>query len=182
MIFTGIRLGGSFVIDLERHEDERGFFARSWCHEEFEKRGLTARIVQCGVSFNRKRGTIRGMHYQVSPYAEAKLIRCTRGAIYDVVIDLRQGSPTFLQWEAVTLTEDNHRMVYVPEEFAHGFQTLQDNTEVIYQMSEPYRPEYARGVRWDDRLFDIRWPEGARIISERDRSFPDFSPEVICRD
>lgn len=181
MIFNQARLGGMFIIDLERREDERGFFARSWCYEEFRERGLNPRIVQCNVSFNRKRGTLRGMHYQVSPYAEAKLIRCTRGAVYDVAIDLRPDSPTFLRWEAVTLSEDNHRMAYVPEGCAHGFQTLQDDTEVTYQVSAFYRPEYARGVRWDDPLFNIRWPDGERIILERDRSFPNFVPDLVRR-
>jgi dTDP-4-dehydrorhamnose 3,5-epimerase len=181
MIFNEARLGGMLIIDLERREDERGFFARSWCSEEFKERGLSPVFVQCNVSFNKKRGTLRGMHYQISPYAEAKLIRCTRGAIYDVAIDLRPDSPTFLQWEAVTLTEENHRMAYVPEGFAHGFRTLQDNTEITYQVSAPYAPEYARGVRWDDPIFDIRWPEGERTILERDRSYPDFRPEVVRR-
>ncbi len=169
-------LPGAYLIDLERLEDERGFFARSWCSREFETHGLNPRTLQCNVSFNRTRGTLRGMHYQADPYGEAKLVRCTAGALYDVVVDLRPASPTFMRWQAVELTAESHRMVYVPEGCAHGFQTLADNTEVFYQMSELYRPEYARGVRWDDPAFGIRWPDGERIISARDRSYPDFVP------
>ncbi len=181
MVFTETRLRGAFVIDLERREDARGFFARSWDAHEFASRGLNPHVVQCNVSFNSRRGTLRGMHYQAKPYEEAKLIRCTRGAAFDVIIDLRPDSPTLLQWEAVELTESNHRMVYVPEGFAHGFQTLEDATELFYQMSEVYRPEYARGVRWDDPAFRIGWPDGERIISERDRAYSDFVPERLLR-
>ncbi len=181
MIFTSTRLPGGFVVDLERLEDERGFFARSWCQQEFGARGLNPRLIQCNVSFNKKRGTLRGMHYQAKPYAEAKLVRCTRGAVYDVIIDLRGDSPAYLQWDAVELTEENRRMVYVPEGCAHGFQTLVDGAEVFYQMSEMYRPEYARGVRWNDPAFGIRWPEAERIISAHDDSYPDFVPEPVHR-
>jgi dTDP-4-dehydrorhamnose 3,5-epimerase len=181
MIFTATRLPGGFVVDLERLEDERGFFARSWCRQAFEERGLAPRLMQCSVSFNKTRGTLRGMHYQAKPYAEAKLVRCTRGAVYDVIIDLRSDSPAYLQWDAVELTEENHRMVYVPEGCAHGFQTLVDGTEVFYQMSEVYRPEYARGVRWNDPAFAIHWPEAERIISARDDTYPDFVPERAHR-
>ncbi len=181
MIFAKMGIPGAFLIDLERQEDERGFFARSWCQMEFEERGLNARLVQCNVSFNRKRATLRGLHYQAKPYQEAKLVRCTRGAVYDVIVDLRADSPAYLRWEAAELTEDNRRMLYVPEGCAHGFQTLEDGTEVFYQMSETYRPEYARGVRWDDPAFGIRWPDGERIISVRDNGYLDFVPERMDR-
>ena len=174
MIFTPMSLGGVFLIDLERHEDERGFFARSWCVAEFEAHGLESLIAQCNVSFNQTRGTLRGMHYQADPCGETKLVRCTAGAIYDVIIDLRAASPTFMRWEAVELTAQNHRMLYVPAGFAHGFQTLADHTEVFYQMSAVHRPDYARGVRWNDPAFGIRWPAADRVMSERDRTYPDF--------
>lgn len=174
MKFTETRLKGAFIIDPERLEDERGFFARTWCQRESEAYGLQPRWVQCNISFNKKKGTLRGMHYQVTPFAEAKLVRCTMGAIYDVIIDLRPDAPTFTQWEAVELSAENRRMLYIPEGFAHGFMTLEDNTETFYQMSEFYAPAYARGVRWDDPAFGIRWPMGVRVISERDRNYPDF--------
>ncbi len=175
MIFSKASLEGAFIIEPEPVEDERGFFARAWCQREYEARGLNPRLVQCSISFNNKKGTLRGMHYQIKPYQEAKLLRCTRGAIYDVIIDLRPDSPTFKQWIAVELTAENRRMLYVPEGFAHGFQTLEDYTEVFYQMSEFYAPDCARGVRWNDPAFGIRWPAGELIISERDRSYPDFA-------
>jgi len=175
MIFTETKLKGAFIIDIEPREDERGFFARSWCEDEFKKHSLNPRLVQCNISFNKKRGTLRGMHWQVAPFAEAKLVRCTRGALYDVIIDLRPDSPTFKQWISVELTAENRRAVYVPEDFAHGFQTLMDNTEVFYQMSEFYHPENARSVRWDDPAFGIEWPSGPRIISRRDNEYTDIS-------
>ncbi len=175
MIFTELQLQGAFTIDPEALEDERGFFARTWCHRESEAHGLNPRLVQCSISFNKIRGTLRGMHYQVKPYQEAKLVRCTRGAIHDVIIDLRPDSPTLKRWLAVTLTSDNHRMLYVPEGFAHGFQTLDDNTEVFYQMSEFYAPDCARGIRWNDPAFGIQWPAGELIVSSRDQSYPDFT-------
>lgn len=174
MIFTETKLKDAYVIEPERLEDERGFFARTFCEHEFAAHGLCTRFVQCNISFNKRKGTIRGMHYQVAPHAEAKLVRCTMGAIYDVIIDLRPGSPTFAQWVAVELTAQNRRMVYVPEGLAHGFQTLEDNTEVFYQMSEFYHPECARGVRWNDPAFGIKWPLTPVIISARDQSYPDF--------
>ena len=177
MIFTRTRLTGACLIDLERREDERGFFARSWCRREFEEHGLNHHLVQCNISFNRTRGTLRGMHYQAKPHEEAKVVRCTRGAIYDVIIDLRPDSPTYLQWLAAELNEENRRMLYVPEGFAHGFQTLTEATEVFYQMSEVHRPGSSRGVRWNDPTFGISWPEAERIISLRDRSYPDFARE-----
>jgi dTDP-4-dehydrorhamnose 3,5-epimerase len=178
MIFTETKLKGAFVIDIEQLGDERGFFARTWCKREFAQHGLDANLVQCSVSFNHARGTLRGMHYQRAPHEETKLVRCTTGAIYDVVIDLRHDSPTFTQWTAVELTASDHRMLYVPKNFAHGFQTLQADTEVFYQMSEFYRPDFASGVRWDDPTFSIRWPLADRIISTRDATYPDFSDVV----
>ena len=174
MIFKETKLKGTFVIEPERIEDERGFFARTFCRNEFEAHGLNPHLVQCSVSFNKKKGTLRGMHYQVSPHQETKLVRCTAGAIYDVMLDLRPISPTFRQWLSAELTGENQRMLYIPEGVAHGFQTLQDEAEVLYQMSEFFYPECARGVRWDDPKFGIEWPRAERIISERDRAYPDF--------
>lgn len=171
MIFTETRLSGAYVIDLECIKDERGFFARTWCKEEFGKHGLNSNLVQCNLSHNVKRGTLRGMHYQVAPYEEAKLVYCISGAIYDVIIDLRENSPTFRQWQAFELSAQNRRMLYIPVGFAHGFQTLQDHTSVFYQMSEFYHPECARGIRWDDPAFAIYWPTGQKIISQKDYSY-----------
>lgn len=166
---------GAFVIDLEPHQDERGFFARSYCHDEFASRGLNARLAQCSISFNGKRGTLRGMHYQARPYEEAKLVRCTKGSLFDVIIDLRRQSASFKRHFAIELSASNRRQLYVPEGFAHGFQTLEDDTEVFYQISTPYHPGSGRGVRWDDPAFQIGWPDVAtRIISERDRSYASF--------
>ena len=174
MIFTETKLPGAFLIEEEKHEDQRGFFARTFCQREFESHGLNPRVVQCNVSFSKRKGTLRGMHFQIVPFAETKLIRCTSGSLYDVIIDLRPSSPTFKQHFGVELSAANHRMLYVPEQFAHGFQTLQDNTEVFYQMSQFYSAEHARGVRWDDPAFGIVWPADNRTIFERDRSYPDF--------
>jgi len=172
VIFIETKLKGAFIIEPERLEDERGFFARTWCQREFAAHGLNPRLVQCNISFNKKKGTLRGMHYQVAPYEEAKLVRCTMGAIYDVIIDLRPDSPTFRQWITVELTAKNRRMLYIPEGFAHGFQTLVDSTEVFYQMSEFYHPECARGIRWDDPVFGIEWPpERERLISLKDQNY-----------
>lgn len=176
VIFSETALKGAWIIDVERLEDERGFFARSWCQEEFAARGLNPNLVQCNISFNRNKGTLRGMHYQVKPYEEAKLVRCTMGAVYDVIIDLRVTSPTFRQWVAAELTASNRRMLYIPEGFANGFQTLKDDTEVFYQMSAVYSPGHSAGVRWDDPAFGIDWPPGDRVISARDRAYPDFMP------
>lgn len=176
MIFRETKLGGAFVVEPERFEDERGFFARSWSAREFAERGLDPALVECNISFNRRAGTLRGMHYQAAPHGQVKLVRCPRGAVYDVVIDLRPGSPTFRQWVGVELSEENGRMLYVPAEFAHGFQTLADDTEVFYQMSAYYAPESGRGVRWDDPAFGIEWPEAAaRLMNARDRNYPDFT-------
>ncbi|HEY0376110.1 MAG TPA: dTDP-4-dehydrorhamnose 3,5-epimerase [Pyrinomonadaceae bacterium] len=171
MIFTETKLEGVFVIAPELIEDERGFFARLWTPEEFEERGLNPRLVQSNISYNHRRGTLRGMHFQVKPHEEAKLVRCTRGALYDVALDIRPDSPTYLQWEAVELTEENRLMFYVPEGFAHGYQTLSDDTEVFYQMSELYHPAAARGLRWDDPKLGINWPLPVSVISERDTQF-----------
>ena len=174
MIFHETRLPGVFEIHLEPKTDERGFFARTWCQAEFEAQGLHPNLVQCSISFNNRKGTLRGMHYQAQPHAEAKLVRCTKGAIIDVAIDLRPASSTYRDWVAVILTADNRNMVYVPEGCAHGFLTLADETEVFYQMSEFYSPESARGVRWNDPAFQIVWPAAIEVISERDRTYPDF--------
>jgi len=177
MIFIETQLKGAFIIKPERLEDERGFFARTWCQREFEAHGLNSRLVQCNISFNEKAGTLRGMHYQAAPYEEAKLVRCTQGAIYDAIIDLRPESPTFKQYTAIVLTAQNRKMLYVPEGFAHGFLTLEDHTEVFYQMSEFYAPEYVRGIRWNDPAFNIQWPADVQIISDRDQNLPDFNKE-----
>lgn len=175
MRFTETPLGGAFLIDLEPVEDERGFFARTYCEEEFRSRGLDSRIAQCSMAFSRRRGTVRGMHYQREPYAEVKLVRCTRGGVYDVIIDLRPHSPTFRHCFAAELTAANRRMLYIPTGFAHGYQTLEDATEITYQMSTPYHPEAAAGVRWDDPAFGVRWPLAVSVIAERDLSYPDFA-------
>jgi dTDP-4-dehydrorhamnose 3,5-epimerase len=172
MKFIETELKGAFIIEPEIIEDERGFFARTWSQEEFAVLGLNPRVVQCNHSFNKQRGTVRGMHYQIPPHEEAKLVRCTAGAIYDVIVDLRRTSPTWARWIGVELTSSNGLMLYIPEGFAHGFQTLEDGTNVSYQMSEYYYPEFARGVRWDDHAFGIKWPLPISAISERDRSHP----------
>lgn len=174
MIFREEKLKGLFVIELERLEDERGFIALSWSERAFKEHGLNPGLVECNISFNRRKGTLRGMHYQEEPHAQAKLVRCTRGAIYDVAVDLRPGSTTFRQWVAAELTADNYRALFIPEGFAHGFQTLEDDTEILYQMSSVYVPGSGRGVRWDDPAFGIEWPPDERTIIQRDREFPDF--------
>lgn len=177
MIFTETNLKGAFIIDPEPHRDERGFLAQSWSAEEFEKHGLNPRVAECNVSFSKRAGTLRGMHFQSAPHAQAKTVRCTRGAIFDAIIDLRPDSATFKQWFGVELTADNYRLLYVPEGFAHGFQTLVDNSEIFYQMSDIYAPKLAGGVRWDDPAFGIEWPtptSGERIIIARDQEYPDF--------
>ena len=174
MIFTETKLKGAFILKLEKLADERGFFARTWCQREFKAHGLNPRLVQCSISYNKSKGTLRGIHYQTAPYEEAKLVRCTLGAIYDVIIDLRPKSPTFTKYVAEILTAQNHKMLYVPEGFAHGFLTLEDNTEVFYQISEFYSAEHAKGVRWNDPAFGIEWPLAPSTMSDRDRSCPDF--------
>jgi dTDP-4-dehydrorhamnose 3,5-epimerase len=174
VVFFETKLKGLHIIEVEKREDERGFFARTFCQHEFEAHGLNPLIAQCSVSFNRRKGTLRGMHYQVAPSEETKLVRCTRGAVYDVAVDLRRDSPTFKQWVAVELTAANRRMLYLPKSVAHGFQSLVDDTEVFYQISEFYDPESTRGLRWNDPAFGIVWPEVEnRILSERDMSYGD---------
>lgn len=175
MIFTETKLSGAFLIELERHNDMRGFFAPSWSEKEFAERGLVSHFVESNISFSHKRGTLRGMHYQAAPHGQVKLVRCTTGAIYDVIIDLRPDSPTFKQWTAVELTARNHLMLYVPLDFAHGYQTLEDDTEMTYQVSSPYHPVSSKGVRWNDPAFGVTWPEDERVIIERDQRYPDFA-------
>jgi dTDP-4-dehydrorhamnose 3,5-epimerase len=172
MIFHETKLAGVFIIEPEIIEDQRGFFACSWTPAEFEQRGLNPRLVQCNVSFNKLKGTLRGMHFQSKPHEEAKLVRCTQGAIYDVAVDLRNGSSTRYQWVAAELTSENHRMLYIPEGCAHGYQTLTDAAEIFYQISEYYCPASAGGVRWDDPLLGIQWPLAVSMIAERDASYP----------
>lgn len=174
MIFTELPLRGAYLIEPEPLDDERGFFARTWCRREFEARGLETVVAQSSISYNRRRGTLRGMHFQVAPHEETKIVRCTRGAIHDVIIDLRIDSPTFMKHVAVELSAENRAMLYVPKGFAHGFQTLTDDTEIFYQISEFHSPEHARGVRWNDPIFGIRWPIDDPIILGRDDSYPDF--------
>lgn len=174
MIFTETKLEGVFIIEPERLEDERGFFARTWCQQEFEAHGLNARMAQCSISFNKKRGTLRGMHYQAAPHEEVKVVRCTMGSIYDVIIDLRKHSRTFKQWIAIELTAQNRVALYIPEGFAHGFQTLKDNTEVFYQISEFFVPDSSRGLRWNDPAFNISWPSVDRVISHKDQLYEDL--------
>jgi len=174
MIFKETKLRGAFVVEINPMEDERGFFARSFCAKEFAEHGLNSHIAQCSISYNEKKGTLRGMHYQAPPHEETKLVRCTMGATYDVIIDLRPSSATFKQWIALELTGENRQILYVPEGFAHGFQTLEDSTEVFYQISEFYHPECARGVRWNDPSFGIEWPMLPTLITNKDNSYPNF--------
>ncbi len=176
MKFTETPIGGVLLVDLEPVHDERGFFARMYCEEEFRSRGLEPRIAQSSMAHNARKGTLRGMHFQRDPHAEVKLVRCTSGSVYDVVIDLRPGSPTFRHWFGTELTARNRRMLYIPHGIAHGYQSLEDETEISYQMSTPYLPEAAAGVRWDDPAFAVRWPLEVTAITERDRSYPDFAP------
>jgi len=176
MLFYEVKLPGVFEIQVEPRVDERGFFARLWCQKEFEAKGLNPKLVQCSVSVNTSKGTLRGMHFQAHPHEETKLVRCSKGAIYDVVLDLRPSSPRFREWFAAVLTADNRKAVYIPEGCAHGFMTLEDDTEVLYQITEFYHAESARGVRWNDPAFEITWPGAVEVISERDRTYPDFTP------
>ena len=177
MQFRELEIAGAFVIELDQLVDERGFFARTWCEREFTEHGLEPRLAQCSVSYNRSQGTLRGMHVQLPPFAETKVVRCTAGAIYDVVLDIRPDSPTFSRWIAVSLTAENRKAVYVPRGCAHGFQTLADQTEVYYQISEFYAPEQARGVRWNDPRFGIVWPQPISTMSPKDSSYPDYSAD-----
>lgn len=176
MIFRETELHGAYIIDLEVAEDERGFFARTWCRREFESQGLKVEWVQSNISGNRRKGTLRGLHYQLAPHEEIKLVRCTAGSVYDVILDLRHDSPSYLRHVSVELSARNRRMIYIPAGVAHGYQTLMDETEVMYLMSEYYAPECARGVRWNDPLFSIQWPSDRRTISVRDQSYPDYCP------
>jgi dTDP-4-dehydrorhamnose 3,5-epimerase len=175
MKFHETELSGAYIIEPEKREDDRGFFARSWCQKEFEQHGLIPRVVQANISHNKKKGTLRGMHYQAAPYEETKLVRCTRGAIYDVIIDVRPASPTYRKWLGVELTAGNYKMLYVPEGFAHGFQTLEDDSEVVYQVSQFYTPGFERGVRWNDTAFQIEWPLAPTTMSDKDASWVDFT-------
>jgi len=179
MKFVETKLKGAFVITPDLIEDERGFFARTFCRREFEDHGLNPDLVQCNLSFNKKKGTLRGMHYQASPHAEVKLVRCTAGAVYDVIIDLRSASPTFKQWLSVELTAENRKMLYIPKGFAHGFQTLADNTELIYHHSAYYSPEYERGLKFDDSGLSIDWPLPVDVISARDQSHPQIDNKFL---
>ncbi len=172
MRFVPAGLDGAFLVEPEPARDPRGFFARSWCADEFAAHGLNPRLAQCSMSHSLRRGTLRGLHFQAAPHREAKLVRCTHGAVHDVIVDLRAGSPTRLAWRAFELTRENRLALYVPEGFAHGFQTLEDDTEVLYQISQPFRPELARGLRWDDPALAVRWPVPDPILSERDRTHP----------
>ena len=172
MIFTKTEIPGVLVIEPEPFEDERGFFARLWSKPEFEAQGIDATLVECNISFNNRKGILRGLHYQCSPHEQAKIIRCTKGAIYDVAVDLRADSPTLHRWTAVELTESNHRMLFVPVGCAHGYQTLTELSEVFYQTSDYYHPESGRGVRWDDPAFRIHWPLPDPIMIERDQNYP----------
>ena len=175
MKFIPTSLAGAHVIEPERLEDERGYFARTFCRDEFLAHGLNPDLVQCNVSFNAKKSTLRGMHYQAKPHEEAKLVRCTRGSIFDVIIDIRTNSPTIGKWFAVELSAANGLMLYIPEGFAHGFQTQEDGSEVFYQMSERYFPELARGIHWHDPAIGIRWPLPNPVVSQRDAGFSDFT-------
>ena len=178
MIFRPTAIGGVWLVEPERHVDERGFFARTWCEAEFRARGLRAQLAQASISYSPRRGTLRGLHYQAAPHEEAKLVRCTRGAVFDVVVDLRPSSPTFTQHISARLDAGTRLALYVPEGCAHGFQTLTDDTEVFYQMSTPHVPGAGRGVRWDDPAFAIQWPAADRIIAPRDCTYPDFQREA----
>ncbi|MGS5087316.1 dTDP-4-dehydrorhamnose 3,5-epimerase [Hydrogenophaga sp. A37] len=174
MIFTETKLAGAYIIDLEKRGDSRGFFARSFCQDEFERHGLVNKVVQTNVSLSKHQGTLRGMHYQESPYAETKLVRCTQGAIYDVIVDIRPDSPTFKQWIGVELSSSNHRMLFVPQHFAHGFITLMDDSEVTYQVSQVYHPGSERGLRYNDPALGIVWPQAVNVISDKDAAWPDM--------
>jgi dTDP-4-dehydrorhamnose 3,5-epimerase len=178
MIFTETRLPGAYTIELEPIHDNRGFFSRVMCKREFDAHNLTTGFVQANITFSPEKGTLRGMHYQIRPHKEVKLVHCPRGAIYDIIVDMRPDSPTYLEWIAVELTAENRKMIYIPGGFAHGYQTLVDNTEVFYQVAQFYAPKFERGFRWDDPAFQIEWPETSHLIlSEKDRAWPDFQPQ-----
>jgi dTDP-4-dehydrorhamnose 3,5-epimerase len=179
MQFRETKIRGAYLIELDKKADERGFFARSWCQEEFESRGLSSRIVQCNIGFSPKMGTVRGIHYQQAPHADAKVVRCCRGAIYDVIVDVRPESATYGEWNAVELTAESHTMMYIPEGLGHGYQTLRDDTEILYQTSEFYHPESAVGIRYNDPAFEIDWPLPVACISQGDTSLPDVTGDRV---
>ena len=179
MIFTKTNLEGAFVIRIQKLADERGFFACAFCQREFQEHGLNPNVVQCNISYNKQKGTLRGMHFQSAPYQEAKLVRCMQGAIYDVIVDIRPESETYMEHFTIYLTADNYNALYVPEGFAHGFLTLEDNTHVFYQMSEFFAPGNARGFQWNDPAFNIEWPEEIQSISDRDANLPNYSPDLL---
>ena len=179
MIFTETKLKGAFLIDIERITDDRGFFGRSWDKEIMEQHGMNIKVVQSNISFNHSKGTLRGMHFQKHPYEETKLVRCTKGAVYDVIIDLRTDSKTYKQWIGAELTGENHRMIYVPEGFAHGYLTLEDNCEVNYLVTQFYTPGSEGGIRWNDPEFDIEWPSEVKILSEKDKNLTDFDESKL---
>ena len=181
MKFLETELKGSYIIELEKSEDERGFFARTWDIEKFKELNLKRDIIHCNISFSMIKGTIRGMHYQIPPYAESKLIRCTKGKIFDVIIDLRSNSDTHYKWFSVELDSTQHNMLYVPEGFGHGFQTLEDNTEVFYQNSQAHMPQYERGIRCNDPFFQIKWPINKIIVSDKDKTWPLFTDDNIIK-
>lgn len=174
MFFSETAIQGAYIISLEKHEDERGFFARTWCKKEFKNKGLNSDLVQCNISYNKEKGTLRGMHYQTFPYEEVKLVSCIVGAVYDVIVDIRKDSSTYGKWFGIELTARNNKAIYIPKGLAHGFQTLLDNSVVFYQMSEFYHPENARGFSWHDKKFNIEWPVEKKIISEKDNLYNDF--------
>ena len=176
MIFLETKIKGAFLLIPERMEDERGFFAKAWCRDEFQRQGLATHFAQMNISFSKSAGTLRGLHFQLPPYEEAKVIRCTQGAIFDVIVDVRESSPTYKMWVGVELSSENYKMLYVPEGVAHGFQTLRDGTEVVYPVTQAHVVEFERGIRWDDPQIDIQWPAAKeRIVSEKDRSWPNFA-------
>jgi dTDP-4-dehydrorhamnose 3,5-epimerase len=175
MKFLPLSLRGAYLIDPEPICDERGYFARTFCRKEFQEQGLHPHLEQCSISFNHRKGTLRGMHFQQAPYAEVKLVRCIQGKIFDVIVDLRPDSATYKKWEGVILSSENKRMLYIPEGFAHGFQTLEDNTEIFYQISCPFVPGHAAGVRWNDPALKIAWPTEISVVSSKDQQYPDLS-------
>ena len=175
MIFSKTKLSDACIIEIEKIEDERGFFARIWDKEKFLENGIGSEFLQSSISLSKKKGTIRGMHYQTKPFEESKIVRCTRGSIFDVIIDLRADSKTFKEWFGIELSENNYRCMYIPKGFAHGFQTLENDSEVSYQISETYKPEYSKGIRWNDKIFEIKWPLIPTIMSKKDEKFPKFN-------
>ncbi len=179
MIFTETKLKGAYIVEIKQLSDERGFFGRSWCKREMEEHGLNGNVVQANTSLSKYKGTMRGMHYQKHPYEETKFLRCTKGAVYDVIVDLRKDSPTFLQWIGMELTEDNYKMIYVPEKFAHGFVTLTDNSEVTYLVTQFYTPGAEAGLRYNDEKLNIQWPVPVTVVSEKDKIHPDFDVSLL---